>query len=148
MENLHVSDHMNNSFKSSLTLYPTVNGIYKEIEKSNKNGVVEKPVTAKLYAVEETQMGKHITNGWTTPSVHTDITVNEQMVPTGQSPVYIGFALREEHCKAVADPKDDHLKKLDEVKNTNGHHLNVNNNTEKLQGDEMVVCGMVSFVGD
>uniref|UniRef100_A0A1J3J618 Autophagy-related protein 18g n=1 Tax=Noccaea caerulescens TaxID=107243 RepID=A0A1J3J618_NOCCA len=148
MENLHVSDHMNNSFKSSLTLYPTVNGIYKEIEKSNKNGVVEKPVTAKLYAVEETQMGKHITNGWTTPSVHTDITVNEQMVPTGQSSVYIGFALREEHCKAVADPKDDHLKKLDEVKNTNGHHLNVNNNTEKLQGDEMVVCGMVSFVGD
>ncbi|CAA7039444.1 unnamed protein product [Microthlaspi erraticum] len=142
MENFHDSDHMNNSFKSSLTLYPKVNGIYKEIEKKNKNGLVEKPVTAKFIPTEETRLGKHMTNGWTTPPVHTNITVDEQMLPTGQSPVTFGFALREEHCKALADPKDGHLE------NGNGHHLNVNNNTEKLQGDEMVVCGMVSFVGD
>lgn len=145
MENFHDSDHTNNSFKSSLTLYPTSNGIYKEIEKNNKNGLVEKPVTAKLYTLEETRMGKHITNGLTTSPVHTDITVNEQMLSTGISPTNFGFALREEHCKAVADPKEEDLKKLDEV--TNGHHLNVTNNTEKLQGDDMV-CGMVPFVGD
>ncbi|CAH2039030.1 unnamed protein product [Thlaspi arvense] len=144
MENFHDSDHKNNSFKSSFTLYPTSNGIYKEIEKNNKNGLVEKSVTAKLYAFEENQMGKHITNGLTAPSLHTNITVNEEMLYTGKSPMNLGFALREEHCKAVADPVE-HLQKLDEV--TNGHHLNVNNNTEKLQGDE-TVSGMVSFAGD
>lgn len=145
MENFHDSDHMNNSFKSSLTLYPTSNGIYKEIGKNNKNGLVENPITAKLYILEETRMGKHITNGSTTPPVHTDITFNEQMLSTGKSPTKFGFALHEEHCKAVADPKEEHLMKLDEV--TNGNHLNVTSNTEKLQGDEMV-CGMASFVGD
>ncbi|KAL1216516.1 Autophagy-related protein 18g [Cardamine amara subsp. amara] len=111
MKNLNDSDHMSNLFKSSLTLYPTVNGIYKEIEKSNTNGWIEKP-----------------------------------MLSTGKPPMNFGFTLHEEHCKAVADPKEEHLKKkLVEV--TNGHHLNVNNNTEKVQRDEMV-CGMVSFVGD
>ncbi|ESQ36592.1 hypothetical protein EUTSA_v10006706mg [Eutrema salsugineum] len=144
MENFHDSDHLNNSFKTSLTLYPTSNGIYKDIEKKNKNGLIEKPVTAKVYTLEETRMGKHITNGLTTPPVHADFNVNDQMLSIGKSPVSLGFALREEHCKAVADP-EEHLKKLDEV--TNGHHLNVNNNTEKRQGDEMV-CGMDSFVGD
>lgn len=141
MENLRDSDHLNNSFKSSLALYPTVNGIYKEIEKKNTNGWIENPVTANLSTLKETR----ITNGFTTPPIHTDSTVNEQMLSTGKPPMGFGFALHEEHCKAVADPKEEHLKKkLDEV--TNGHHLNVNNK-EKLQGDEMVY-GMVSFVGD
>jgi hypothetical protein len=142
MENLHDSDHMSNSIKSSLPLYPTVNGIYKEIEKNNANGWMEKPVTAKLSTLKETR----ITNGFTTPPILTD-SVNEQMLSTGKPPMGFGFALHEEHCKAVADPKEEHLKKkLDEV--TNVHHLNVNNNnTEKLQGDKMV-HGMVSFVGD
>lgn len=143
MDNFHDSDHMNNSFKSSLNLYPTTNGFYKEIEKENTNGFAEKPVTAELDMLEETRMEKHITNGFTTQPVQTDITVNEHMLSTGKSPVNFGFALLEEHCKAVADPKE--LKKSDE--GTNGHHLNVNNSTEKVQGDEMV-CGMVSFVGD
>ncbi|KAJ4872495.1 Autophagy-related protein 18g [Raphanus sativus] len=84
-------------------------------------------------------------NGFTTQPVQTDITLNEQILSTGKSPVNFGFALLEEHCKAVADPKEEHLKKSDEGANGN-HHLN-SNNTEKLQGDEMV-CGMVSFVGD
>lgn len=142
MENLNDSDHMSNSFKSSLTLYPTVNGIFKETEKSNTNGWIDKPVTANLSTLKETR----ITNGFATPSIHTDVTANEQMLSKGTSPMNFGFALREEHCKAVADPKEEHLKKeLDEV--TNGHHLNFSNNTEKLQGDELV-CGMVSFVGD
>ncbi|XP_018482711.1 autophagy-related protein 18g isoform X1 [Raphanus sativus] len=145
MDNFHDSDHMNNSVKSSLTLYPTTNGFYKEIEKENTNGFVEKPVTGELYMQEETRMAKHITNGFTTQPVQTDITLNEQILSTGKSPVNFGFALLEEHCKAVADPKEEHLKKSDEGANGN-HHLN-SNNTEKLQGDEMV-CGMVSFVGD
>ncbi|CAH8388371.1 unnamed protein product [Eruca vesicaria subsp. sativa] len=144
MDNFHESDHMNNSFKSSLTLYPTINGFYKETEKNNTNGFVEKPVTAELYALEETQMEKLITNGFMTQPIYEDITVNEQMISTENSPVNLSFALVEEHCKAVADSKEEHLKNSDEV--TNGH-LNVNGNTEKLQGDEMV-CGMVSFVGD
>ncbi|KAJ0245199.1 Autophagy-related protein 18g [Hirschfeldia incana] len=145
IDNFHDPDHMNNSVKSSLNLYPTINGFYKETEKENTNGFVEIPVPAEPYMLEETRMEKHITNGFTTQSVQTDITVNEQMLSTGKSPVNFGFALLEEHCKAVADPKEGHLKKSDEC--TNGHHLNVNNNTEKPQGDEMV-CGMVSFVGD
>ncbi|KAF8111757.1 hypothetical protein N665_0073s0109 [Sinapis alba] len=142
MDNFHDSDHMNNSSKSSLTIYPTTNGFYKEIEKENTNGFVEKPVTAELYMLEETRMEKHIINGFTTQPVQNDITVNEQMLSTGKSPVNLSFALLEEHCKAVADPKEEHLNEV-----TNGHHPNVNNSTEKLEGDEMV-CGMISFVGD
>ncbi|CAN7138728.1 unnamed protein product [Brassica rapa subsp. narinosa] len=145
MDNFHDSDHMNNSFNSSLNLYPTTNGFYKEIEKENTNGFVETLVTAELYTVEDTRMENHITNGFTTQPVHTDNSVNEQMLSPGKSSMNFGFALLEEHCKPVADPKEEHLKKSDE--GTNGHHINVNNNTEKPQGDEMV-CGMVSFVGD
>lgn len=142
MENLRDSDHINNSIKSSIPLYPTVNGIYKGIEKNNTNGWIEKPVTAKVSTLKDAR----ITNGITTSPIHADITVNEQMLSTVKPPMGFGFSLREEHCKAVADPKEEHLKKkLDEV--TNGHHLNVNNNTEKLQENEMVY-GMVSFVGD
>ncbi|KAG5374723.1 hypothetical protein IGI04_039319 [Brassica rapa subsp. trilocularis] len=135
MDNFHDSDHMNNSFKSSLNLYPTTNGFYKEIEKENTNGFVETLVTAELYTVEDTRMENHITNGFTTQPVHTDNSVNEQMLSPGKSSMNFGFALLEEHCKPVADPKEEHLKKSDE--GTNGHHINVNNNTEKPQGDEM-----------
>ncbi|EOA39592.1 hypothetical protein CARUB_v10008219mg [Capsella rubella] len=134
MENLHYSDHTNNSFKSSL---PTVNGIYKE---TDTNVWIEKSVTAKHCNLNETRT----TNGFATPPpIHTDITVNEQMLSTGNPPMGFDFSLHEEHCKAVEDPKEEHLKrKLDEV--TNGHHLDINNDTEKLREDEMVY-GMVSL---